>query len=267
MTWQYEVDSNRLQTLRRMATQVRRRLIDAETELAEKMGELRQIEAIFESRLGSLFDELERVEEELADLYDQIQRRRNHSVFGSDYRSADEQYRRTWQKPIEPTPSTSKKTAVSLSEAEMKKLYRQLARQYHPDLAANEAERAARTQKMMVVNEAYAARSAPELLALAEESEEAVAQFVPDENETLADMVRALESEIARCRLRIQAIQGEIQQFHHNPIVQTSLEMKLARRQGRDLLGEMANDLKRKIAQKTAERDMIKAQFDNLQKK
>jgi hypothetical protein len=46
--------------------------------------------------------------------------------------------------------------------------------------------------------------------------------------------------------------------------VQLSLEVKVARGQGRDLLGEMAADLESKIARKTAERDMLKAQFDQL---
>jgi hypothetical protein len=40
--------------------------------------------------------------------------------------------------------------------------------------------------------------------------------------------------------------------------------VKLAKRQGRDLLGEMAADLEHKIARKTAERDFLKSQFDQL---
>jgi hypothetical protein len=43
-----------------------------------------------------------------------------------------------------------------------------------------------------------------------------------------------------------------------------SLEVKAAGRQGRDRLAELAAELERKIARKTAERDMLKAQFDQL---
>ena len=43
-----------------------------------------------------------------------------------------------------------------------------------------------------------------------------------------------------------------------------SLEVKAARRQGRNLLAEMAADLQAKIARKSAERDMLKTQFDQL---
>ncbi|MEM7112401.1 MAG: J domain-containing protein [Chloroflexota bacterium] len=266
MTWQYEADRERLKKLRQTATTVRRQLIDAETALAEKMGEIRQLEGILERQLGHLFDRLEKIEAELADYYDQIQQRRNASVFGADYRSVDEQYRRVWQKPEQEDVPEPVETAVSLTPAEMKKLYRQLARQYHPDLAADETERAARTAKMTAVNEAYAARSGTDLLALADEAGNLADRFTPETPDTVREMARALEAEISRCRLRIQEIKGEIAQFHNRPIVQMGLEMKLARRQGRDVLTEMRAKLKRKIAQKTAERDMIKAQFSHIQK-
>ena len=145
----------------------------------------------------------------------------------------------------------------------MKRLYRQLARRFHPDLAGNAVERQVRTVKMTAVNDAYAARSVPELLALAEElDDEATGAFVA---QTTAEMGRALEAEIARCRRRVREIGAEVQNFHLHPIVQLSLETKLARRQGRDLLAEMAQKLQRKLAQKSAERDMIKSQFDHLE--
>lgn len=144
----------------------------------------------------------------------------------------------------------------------MKRLYRQLARRFHPDLAANGVEREVRTVKMTAVNEAYAARSVPELLALAEElDDEATGAFVA---QTTAEMGRALEAEIARCRRRVREIEVEVQNLHHHPIVQLSLETKLARRQGRDLLAEMTHKLQRQLAQKSAERDMIKGQFEHL---
>jgi hypothetical protein len=63
---------------------------------------------------------------------------------------------------------------------------------------------------------------------------------------------------------RLAEIERELRQLPQRPSVQLSLEVKLARRRGRDLLGEIAADLERKIACKTAERDMLKAQFDQL---
>jgi hypothetical protein len=50
----------------------------------------------------------------------------------------------------------------------------------------------------------------------------------------------------------------------HRPSVELSLEVKLARRRGRDILKELAADVEKKVARKTVERDMLKAQFDQL---
>ncbi|MCA9973306.1 MAG: hypothetical protein KC425_23970, partial [Anaerolineales bacterium] len=84
--------------------------------------------------------------------------------------------------------------------------------------------------------------------------------------QTEAEMVRALEEELSRCRRRLRRIHLERQTLHTDPMVSLSLEVKLAQRQGRDLLAEMAAELDRKIARKQVERDMIKAQFENLQR-
>ncbi len=62
----------------------------------------------------------------------------------------------------------------------------------------------------------------------------------------------------------MRQIKSELQGLHQRPSVQLSLEVKVARRQGRDLLGEMAAELEAKIARKTVERDMLKAQFDQM---
>lgn len=257
-----DIDGHRLKQLRQEAEEMRRGLIEAEARLAEQMGEVRQFERILEQRLGGVMDALGKVERELTHYHDMIKQWRSQAVFGSDYRSADEQYRRTWTKPPEEVKETVAQPIPSLSEDEMKRLYRQLARRFHPDLAANGVEREVRTVKMTAVNEAYAARSVPELLALAEElDDEATGAFVA---QTTAEMGRALEAEIARCRRRVREIEVEVQNLHHHPIVQLSLETKLARRQGRDLLAEMTHKLQRQLAQKSAERDMIKGQFEHL---
>lgn len=67
-----------------------------------------------------------------------------------------------------------------------------------------------------------------------------------------------------RCQRRLREIERELRQVAQRPSVQLSLEVKLARRRGRDLLGELARELEPKLARKTVERDMLKAQFDQL---
>lgn len=267
MSWQ-ETIHEKLARLRAELAQAQDDLIDAETELADQMADIRAFEAEFEARVGFLMTQLASLEAEVNDYLDRIKQRRNESVFGSQYRSADEQYRRTWQQPPKstvppppPSPSADEKT-------KLKKLYRQLARRFHPDLATNEADRRCRTEKMSAINDAYAARSLTELLVFAAELSTAP-KTEPAEShpgQTEADMVQALEKEIRRCRHRIREIDLEMKNLHNRASVELALERKMAMRNGRDLLAEIAADLERKIARKTVERDMIKSQFDDLER-
>ena len=108
---------------------------------------------------------------------------------------------------------------------------------------------------MAAINAAYAARSLAELAALAQTS---------DEGSTFTISIEALQAELDRCQRRLREIERELHQLPHRPSVQLSIEVKLARRRGRDLLGELAAEMEKKVARKTVERDMLKAQFDQL---
>lgn len=265
MSWQ-ETIHEKLARLRAELARVQDELIDAETELADQMADIRAFEAEFEARVGFLMTQLAALEGEVNDYLDRIQQRRNESVFGSQYRSADEQFRRTWQQPAKPATAPPPPPPSADEKAQLKKLYRQLARRFHPDLAVSEADRLYRTEKMSGINDAYAARSLTELLVFAAEMAaapvEAAEARIPGQTE--ADMVQALEREIRRCRHRIREIDLEMQNLHNRASVELALERKMVQRNGRDLLAEIAVDLERKIARKTVERDMIKSQFDEL---
>ncbi len=117
---------------------------------------------------------------------------------------------------------------------------------------------------MAVINDAYAVRSLIELEALAREPDARILTGHAHPGQTEAQLAQALEDELSRCQRRLREIESELRRLPQRPSVQLSLEVKLARRQGRDLLQEMAAELERQIARKVAERDMLKAQFDQL---
>jgi uncharacterized protein (DUF342 family) len=117
---------------------------------------------------------------------------------------------------------------------------------------------------MQAINDAYAARSMVELVALDQELENNQADDYVRSGQTNTEMVKVLEDELSRCQRRLSQINLTLRNFHNRPSVEMSIKVKLARRRGQDLFAEMATELERKISQKTAERDMIKAQFDSL---
>jgi chromosome segregation ATPase len=233
-------------------------LIEAEAQLADELAAVNAFEFEFEARVGHLWDRLDALETEIERYQDRIQMMRK------GYLSVERQYRRAWQAPPGSAPRPPAQPLSPANETQLKRLYRQLARRYHPDLAADDAERAFRTERMAAINDAYAARSLTELEALAAESGAAIPAGRVQSGQTEAHMIQALQDQLARCQHRLRQIEDELRGMHRRPSVQLSLEVKVARRQGRDLLGEMATELEAKIARKTAERDMLKVQFDQL---
>lgn len=238
-------------------------LIEAEAERADQLADVVAFEQQVESKIGHLLDELAALELTVRDYNQRLNRIRNKASFGVAVDNVEEQFRRTWEKPPpKPVkPPTTPPTPVD--ERQVKQMYRQLARRFHPDLASDPQERAYRTEKMAAINDAYAARSLAELVALAEGVD--MAGFSPtSQGQTEGQMIEALEEELRRIERRLKAIRFEIANVTNRSSVQLSMEAKIARRQGRDLLAEMRADLELKVAKKTAERDFLKSQFDQL---
>jgi predicted nucleic acid-binding Zn-ribbon protein len=250
--------SGQLNELRVAAEQARTELIEAEAQLADQLAAINAFEFEFEARVGHLWDKLDALEAEIDRYHDRIQMMRHK------YLSAERQYRRAWQAPPRSAPSPPSQPPGPIDEAHIKQLYRQLARRFHPDLAAGDSDRAWRTEKMAAINAAYAARSLTELKALAQEMDTYIHTGRAQPGQTEAQLMQALRAELERCRRRLHEIENELRSLHQRPSVQLSLEVKLARRQGRDLLADVASDLEAKIARKAVERDMLKAQFDQL---
>jgi DNA repair exonuclease SbcCD ATPase subunit len=256
--------ATQLDQLRAELARAQNELIEAEAELADRLAEINVFEFEFEARVGHLIDQLEGLEAEIQRYNERIQIARSKQIFGQAHIPVDQQYRRTWQSPPNSAPTPPPQPLDPAGEVEIKRLYRQLARRFHPDLAVDEADRARRTEKMAAVNDAYAARSLTELAALAQQPDTTIDIGPARHGQTEAQLVDALKAEITRCQRRLQEIDRELRDLRYRPSVEFSLEVKAARRQGRDLLAEMAAELQAKIARKSAERDMLKTQFDQL---
>ncbi len=253
----------KLAQLRTAVEAARQELVDAEAELADRRIDIEAFEFEYEAQVGVLLTQLTQIEAEVKLYLDRIQQRRNEKRFGAAFSSVEEQYRQTWEAPRQASPIQPPPVSEN-SAAQLKILYRQLARRYHPDLAADDSQRAYRTEMMTAVNDAYTARSLAELMALAKELERSGQGPAARQGQAAADMAQALGEELQRIQRRLRQIELEIESLHTHPLVELGLEVKFARRKGRDLFAEIAADLERRIARKTVERDMIKAQFDDL---
>jgi vacuolar-type H+-ATPase subunit I/STV1 len=247
--------------------QAREELAVAEAELEALQSELEQFEKQVESLLGPLLDQLSTLDAEVKLLTSRLIDLRESRLFGERRASYSGPYfahlpdptiADATKKPAFPSESGATGATIptpSDLQAELKMLYRKLARRYHPDLARNESERVQNTEQMTAINQAYATGDLGSLRRLA-------GIYVPA---GIPDYLHPTQhqTELERLQTRLRQVQEQIKHLETLPIIKLSMEAKLARRHGRSLLSEMANDLRRKLARKTAERDYLRSQLDH----
>lgn len=259
----------RIAGLQALLDELRPQLIDAEAQLADRLAAISAFEFRVRARLESLSRRLDALQADIDDLRRQLRRRSadwlEQGLGQSEQEPSEEAWRfeeniasegsfryRTGAET--PRPAPEGKRLVSL-----KQLYRQLARRFHPDLALNEADRAYRTDLMMAINAAYTAGNLEALERLANEPDSI--SSVP---QTPDELAAALEHEVERCRLRLREIGEELAMLEQHHSARLMRRAEQAEAQGRDLLAELAADLRHRIAEKLVERDVLETQLDEL---
>ena len=258
---------NQLAYLRQKIEAAEAELIEREAELVDLRAELAAFRLAYDTQVGRKQAELEAVEVELERCRQRISEYRQwgpggppRTSSGAAYVPVEEQYRRTWQQPREPLPPPPAAPPDAATEARIKKLYRQLCRRFHPDLVQDTAEQAWRTEMMTAVNAAYAARSLVELEALSAQPDRLSAAETGTDEQRLA----ALQDRLQQIERRLQEVEQEILDLTNSPEVTLSLDVKFARRQGRDLLAEMAAAVEADLGRKRAELDYLVAEMRQL---
>jgi hypothetical protein len=241
-----------LQELQAMIAVRQDKVAQLELELSDTRAQLSRFEYELENRLGGLQRRRDELEAQLADA-------RRRAAYRAQWRDSDdipdlaedvvEQFRRTWtrkEKPAEPAPV---RQVDETTLEELKVSFRKLAKRFHPDLTTDPNEKRKRARTMVKVNAAYAAQDLAALQALAE---------IPLEPETLPSKTR--EQVVAELRVEMKRLDDVIldlkytlQQLTNSHIVRLMLDATMAKRAGRDMLADMAINLKVEIARLEAE--------------
>ncbi|MGL5806462.1 MAG: molecular chaperone DnaJ [Xenococcaceae cyanobacterium] len=128
--------------------------------------------------------------------------------------------------------------------AELKKLYREVAKCIHPDLATDEDERQLRHQLMSEANQAYEdgdEERLKEILHKWQSSPESV------KGEGIStDWIRIVR-QIYQSKERLNLIQEEIEVLEETELYQLKIQVIKARESGQDLFSEMAAQLDEEI--------------------
>lgn len=261
----------RIAALQAELAELQPRLIDAEARLAEQLAAINAFEFRLRARLGKLADRLDALQTEVGGFRRRLRQLEEDWFFEQDG-AEDGRWRiEGWDFAEEAGAAAQgayrymgshiASPAERLSDDkqdEIKKLYRQLARRFHPDFALDDADRQYRTDMMMQINAAYAAADLARLQQLTTEPD---SPSVLGASQTPEQLAEALQREIERCRQRLQEIEREFKQLERHRSARLLVRVEQAQARGRDLLAEMEMELRERIAHKMVERDVLQEEI------
>jgi hypothetical protein len=140
-----------------------------------------------------------------------------------------------------------------------KKLFRQLARVIHPDLASDPVERERRTNLMVAANFAYEQGDVETLRRLLEDWERSPESVTG--TGALAELERTVRR-IAQVRARMSTIEEEVAELDSSAMGWLRRRVEKAASEGWDLLDHMVKELDRQILEAQLELDRRKAQAE-----
>lgn len=215
-------EQRELEAKRAELQQLEDTLAARETELAVLQSSVREFELNYLDAIGKKLDELAEVEKQIA------------ATMGQH--STDEDY----------TVSNELECGQTKFHAadNLKKLYREVARLCHPDLAGNEQEREYRHKLMIAANQAYEAGAEERLQALLS-SESSFAELTR-QSLSAVDLVQVLRA-ITTTQEGIAELEAELERVKNSELYRLKLRGDRAAAIGHDFLQELVSQVERQI--------------------
>jgi hypothetical protein len=167
-----EAESAQVDELRRSIEAAQRELLDAEAELAQEQAAVNAFRLHCRLKLDRWIDRLMALQAERQSLMTRLELQRQAGQAGGSFAKDDPFWSEEEVAGDDPAGSEEElllPTDVPRDKAAEKRLYRELARRFHPDLGQTAIEIAYRTDMMAAVNQAYAAADSQALYDLAGE--------------------------------------------------------------------------------------------------
>lgn len=245
-----------LKDLERQIAERKDRLADLELELSDTRINLRNFELEYDRQVSPLE---RRVKDLQMDLKDARRKAERKAQWGDREPLVDviDQFEKTWKRSgriDEPPPVEEPPLQPSV---DIKQLFRKLAKLYHPDLVTDPLEKRRRERKMADINNAYAAKDMAALQAILQQQ---TYQTEPEPAKSRSEIITAMQAELRQLDAAIARAETQLQDLILSPLVQLMLDTSMARRQGRDLLAELARDLSAQIAAMEAELASLRSQ-------
>ena len=154
---------------------------ELQRELDDLSDALNQFEQQYRARLSGMTSEIERLRKDINDYRERIAylrvRAASRDAMPADPPPTDDP--NDEQPNFEQVSGTRKRPVVDRETMEeLRSIYRDLAKRYHPDLATTDQDRHAREALMLRINDAYSTRNLAALQAIARETERDDPDFV-----------------------------------------------------------------------------------------
>jgi hypothetical protein len=229
-----------------------RKLAEKELDLATLENDLSIFEKKYAEKVGLHLVELDFLDTEIAR---ELFRLNPKEEYKQGFESAERKAKRS-KEAVNEKLKSEKKKKFEPSE-DLKKLFRRVAKQIHPDLATDDEERGFRTDLMAKANEAYKNGDDESLRNILVEWEQwkEKPRLKEDKVEELSEL-ELLKQKVSQIKARIKIINAHIKALKESELYKLMIKVEEAEKRGADLLGEMAKDLQMRIQ---AAREMLKS--------
>ncbi len=227
-----------LHARRREMVALRQSLAEKELELSTVKAELHIFERRYQSVVGPMYAELDQVRAQVLGLASRFYPKAKN--FREEAESASEQAREFQQE----NQDIEKPTEEFKPPENLKKLFRQVAKKIHPDLASSAMEREHRHELMAKLNHAYDRLDEEAIRSVLIEWE---AEGPFQETYELGEQLVRVVSQISQVRKRMNVILNELEDLTLTEMYQLKLNIESAKCEGHDLLQEIADDIEAKI--------------------
>ncbi len=241
-------------------------LVEAEAELAERHAAIHAFEFRLRTAVNHLTHKLDELDAAIRELRRKLRWQGDTSFDMAD----DDAAAWAWGQGAteegayryRETPTSARPAQDADTRAKLKRLYRQLARRFHPDTAVDTADRAYRTQMMMAINAAYAAGDLEKLRELAEAPDAAAPIDYREGDRLLAE---SLLREVTRVKHRLAEIQQELGRLEKHDSAKMMNQMAKTEANGRDYFTEIEDQIRELIGQKMVVRDGLLMQLESVE--
>ena len=227
-----------LQAKRRELAQLRKNLADMELHLLTEKAELNLFEIRYQKVVGAMYAEMDIVKAQVLNLASRLYP--NAETFREEADSAREQARQYSEKKEEPTDSQKEFRPPE----NLKKLFRRVAKKIHPDLSSSTEERKKRHDLMAKLNQAYDKLDEEGIRSILVEWE---AEDYSESSMELGEQLVLVVRQLGQVRGRLYSISEELEELEISEMFQLKINIGSAKKEGRDLLQEIADDIEQKI--------------------